>query len=74
MGKPKPPIQNRFGNQLRRLRIEADLTQDELAKKAEMDRGYYQHIEAGRKNVTLETVERLAKALGVSLRRMMPLK
>ena len=56
---------------LRRLRRKAGLTQAELAAKAGVSRGYIAAMETGhRKAPTVETLKRLAKALGVSVARL----
>lgn len=58
------PLEKEFGVRLRQLRTEAGLTQQDLAKRAELDYKVISGIEAGR-NVTLKTIQRLASALGV---------
>lgn len=51
---------------LRELRERADLTQEELAKRAKVARGYVAALEAGhKKNPSVDMLKRLAKALGV---------
>ncbi len=54
-----------FGRRLRTLRRERGLSQEELANLAGLDRTYISSCEAGRRNVTLRTITRLAAALGV---------
>ena len=51
---------------LKALREEKGLTQDELAKRAQLTKPYISQLENGvRKNPSLPALERLAKALGV---------
>lgn len=52
-----------FGRRLRALRVERGLSQEELAHRAGLDRTYISSCEAGRRNVTLRTICRLAAAL-----------
>jgi transcriptional regulator with XRE-family HTH domain len=65
----------RFGNNLRRLREEADMTQAELAQ-AMTERGWPWHqstvarVESGRQSVRFSEAEVLAKILGVALDRL----
>lgn len=51
---------------VRRLRTERGISQDELADLAQLHRTYVGAIERGERNITLDTLERLAKALGCS--------
>ena len=53
----------RFGARLRIVRRERGLSQEELALRAGLDRTYVSSCEAGRRNVTLKTIVRLASAL-----------
>ena len=56
----------RLATVIRQLRERADLTQEQLAKRAKVARSYIALIEAGyKKNPSLEIVKRLARALGV---------
>lgn len=54
--------------QLRALRLRRGLTQETLAERAGMDRSYLSAIERGRNNVPLDTICRLAWALGMDVR------
>jgi transcriptional regulator with XRE-family HTH domain len=54
-----------FANHLRFLRKEKGFTQMELAYEANVDVSTIARIEAGRQNVTLDTIFGLAKALKV---------
>jgi DNA-binding XRE family transcriptional regulator len=53
------------GRNVRRLRTAAGLTQTALAERSGIDRTYLSDLEAGRRNPTVTTLARLAKALGV---------
>jgi transcriptional regulator with XRE-family HTH domain len=54
-----------FGDRVRELRKQAGLTQEALAGAAGMDRSFLAEIEGGRTNPSLDTMHRLADALGV---------
>ena len=54
-----------FGRRLRSLRLERGLSQERLGELASLDRTYISQAEAGRRNVTLVTINKLASALGV---------
>ena len=57
-----------FGNVLRRLRMAKNLTQEELGFEADLRRTYISSLELGKKEPSLGTVMKIAKALhmGVS--------
>lgn len=53
---------------LRTLRLSKRLTQEQLARRAKIARGYLAGLESGaRKNPSLPVLRRLARALGVSV-------
>ena len=54
-----------FGNRLRRLRYDADLTQEQLAFEAGLERSYVGQCERGERNVSLLNVVKLARAMRV---------
>ncbi len=62
---PEQP-QFRFGKNAHRLRLEAGLTQEQLAERAGIDRRYVQRIEAGTANPGINIVARIRSALGCS--------
>lgn len=57
-----------FARNLRRVRRLKELTQEELALKAEMARAYVSLVEQGTTNISLGKAEALAKAVGVPLK------
>ncbi|GAA4651554.1 helix-turn-helix transcriptional regulator [Kistimonas scapharcae] len=61
-------VQKAFGSRLRELRQEQCLTQEGLAHLAGLNRTYIGDIERGEKNITLESMDKLARALGINLR------
>jgi transcriptional regulator with XRE-family HTH domain len=65
-------IHVRFGINLRKIRLDKNISQEKLADLAGLHRTYVSSVERGERNVTLQTVERLAKALGVSMSKLMP--
>ena len=54
-----------FATNLRRLRHEKGLSQDDLAYEAEVSRSYLSQLEKGAFYASLKIVGRLAEALGV---------
>lgn len=61
----------RLGNRLRELRREAGLTQAELARRTGIHRPNIARVEAGRHTPSLETLARLASAIGVATTRIL---
>jgi transcriptional regulator with XRE-family HTH domain len=67
-------LRSAFGARLRDLRRGAALTQEELAHRARIASGYLSDLERGQQSPTLDVVNRLARALGVTMSEMfMPL-
>ena len=54
-----------FGERLRELRTERNLSQERLAELAGLDRNYIGQIERAERNVALVNIVRIAKALEV---------
>ncbi len=55
-----------FGSNLKRIRLDQGMTQEELANKADIAFSSVARIEAGKINTTISTLARLAKTLNVS--------
>ena len=56
-----------LGQRIKELLKENNMTQEDLAFKVEVDRSYMGFVERGEKNPTLSTLDKIAKALKVSL-------
>ncbi len=57
----------KFAARIRQLRIQAQLTQEMFAEKAQVDRSYVSLIESGRANLSFDVIVRIANALKVNL-------
>lgn len=53
---------------IRQVREGQGLSQEKLAEIAELHRTYVSSVERGERNVTVDSLERLAEALGVDVR------
>lgn len=60
-------IKDKVGQRIKELRNELGLSQEALANKAGVDRTYVTDVENGRRNVSVELLEKLIKALEVSI-------
>ena len=60
-------IKIKFGNHLKNLRQQHNLTQEKLAELARMDRSYISDIERGIKTISINKLEQLANAFNIEL-------
>lgn len=65
------PILIALGQAIRRTRLEKEVSQEQLALLAEIDRSHLGRIERGDNNVAVLTLARIAKVLGISLEDLM---
>ncbi|QYX31966.1 helix-turn-helix domain-containing protein [Sphaerospermopsis torques-reginae] len=63
----KEAILIKFGQKIRQERLKQNLSQEELAEKANLHRTYISMIERAEKNITLINIEKISNALGVSI-------
>ncbi len=55
------------GKRVKELRNKLKISQEELADLAGLDRTYITSVECGKRNISIVNIEKLAKALKVSL-------
>ena len=60
-------IKEQVGNRIKELRKRVGLSQEEFAFKCEMDRTYITSLERGKRNISLENLEKISKAFNMSL-------
>ena len=60
----------KFGERVREIRKEKELSQEELAHKADLHRTYIGMIERAEKNITLLNIEKIASALEVNIKEL----
>lgn len=63
-------IKLKIGQRIKELREKAEMSQKDLAYTADLDRSYIASIENGQRNVSIVNVEKIAVALGVSLKEL----
>lgn len=61
----------KFGQRVRHLRKEKNLSQEDLSFKADLHRTYIGMIERAEKNITLVNIEKIANALETSINNLL---
>jgi transcriptional regulator with XRE-family HTH domain len=62
-----PDSSKKFAANMKKIRSQKHMSQGDICRELDVDRAYINTIESGKKNPTLSTIERIAKALGVSV-------
>lgn len=62
-----PLIQKSFGMAIREYRNELGISQEKFALQIGMDRTYYASVELGKRNISIQNIEKIAIGLGVSI-------
>ncbi len=65
---PSPKLMQTLSEKIRSRRKEINLSQEELAERCDLHRTYIGSVERGERNVTLSTLEVIAKALKLEIR------
>lgn len=60
-------IQKQLGQRIQSLRKERDISQEKFALQIDMDRTYLASVEAGKRNISLCNIKKIADGLNVSL-------
>lgn len=60
-------ITKELGNRIKDLRNQIGISQEKFALSIGMDRTYFASVEAGRRNISICNIEKIAEGLGVSL-------
>jgi len=60
-------LKEKVGQRITELRKAKNLSQQKFAYEADIERTFLTHIEKGRKNISLGTLERILKALDISI-------
>ena len=60
-------IQTNFGIAIKQLRNETGLSQEKFALAIGMDRTYLASVEAGKRNISISNIEKIANGLNISI-------
>ena len=63
----KEHILIRYGQAVRKVRLEQGISQEELADRCGLHRTYISDVEIGKRNISLENIERIAISLNRTL-------
>lgn len=56
-----------FAQNMRRIRLEKKLTQEQVAERAELHPNYISSVERAERNLTISSIEKIARALDVRM-------
>lgn len=65
-------VRQLFGEKLRAIRLAKQMSQEELAFRSGLHPTYVSSVERGKRNISLVNIKKLADALDVPLRVLMP--
>lgn len=60
-------ITQKFGQRIKFLRNERGISQEKFALSIDMDLTYYASVESGKRNISINNIEKIAKGFNVSL-------
>ncbi len=61
-------LQEKIGVRITQLRKEKNLSQQRFANEADIERTFLTHIEKGRKNISLATLQRILQGLEITIK------
>ena len=64
-------ISKKLGENIKKIRTRKGMSQGDICRALDMDRGYMSAIENGKKNITIFQLERLARALDISVDKLL---
>ena len=67
MGGTPLDIQKAFGLRVQQLRKETGMSQEKFALSIDMDRTYLASVEAGKRNISINNIKKIADGLNISI-------
>ena len=59
-------IKKKIGERIKEIRKDRNLSQDDIGMEADIERSFITHIESGRRNISVNTLEKVLKAFDMS--------
>lgn len=59
-------MNNWIGQRIKELRKQTGLSQEEFAMKINMDRSYFASVEIGKRNISINSLEKIIKGFDIS--------
>lgn len=56
-----------LGKRIRELRVKTGLSQEKFSLEIGMDRTYFASVEAGKRNISIRNIKKIANGLGITL-------
>lgn len=63
-------VQDDFAHRIKKLRLATGLSQEKFALKIDMDRTYYASVEAGKRNISIKNIKKIADGFNISLEQL----
>ena len=60
-------VQKKLGKALKMIREQKGISQEKFALSIEMDRTYYASVEAGKRNISLQNICKIAEGFGMTV-------
>ena len=60
-------VTKKFGERVRELRAQSNMSQEKFALLIDMDRTYLASVESGKRNISLENISKIADGFGITL-------
>ena len=58
---------NDFAKRIKELRLQQGLSQEKFALQIGMDRTYYASVESGKRNISIQNIEKIANGLAIPI-------
>jgi len=61
----------KFGDNMKKIRTEKGMSQGDICRELGLDRAYISNVENGKQNLTISTMEKVAKVLEVGVNQLL---